>query len=81
MLKQSVVDAVAAGQFYLYQVAHVIEGIAILTGVAAGEPDNKGLYPVHSVFGRIQRKLKTFTVRGQRLKHVDREDPDGETTL
>jgi lon-related putative ATP-dependent protease len=80
MLKKSVVDAVAAGQFYLYRVAHVTEGIAILTGVEAGEPDNEGRYPAQSVFGRIQRKLKASTLRGQRLKFGDREDPDGETT-
>jgi hypothetical protein len=72
---------VAAGQFCLYQVAHVVEGIAILTDVEAGEPDSKGFYPAQSVFGCIQRKLKAFTVRGQRLKRGDREDPDGATTL
>ena len=71
MLKQSVVDAVAAGQFKLYQVAHVREGVAILTGIAAGMPDAKGIFPPDSAYGRIQRKLRTFSERNRRLKRGD----------
>ncbi len=73
MLKKQVVDAVAAGQFHLYQVARVTEGIEILTGVEAGRPDAKGNYPPASVYGRIQHKLKTFAERNRRLRQGDAE--------
>ena len=71
MLKKKVVDAVASGRFHLFQVAHVTEGIEILTGVAAGQPDDKGHFPSDSVYGRIQHKLKTFAERNRRLKQAD----------
>ena len=36
MLRADVVDAVAAGSFHVYAVAHVDEGIVLLTGLPAG---------------------------------------------
>ena len=36
MLRRDVVDAIAAGRFQVYPVAHVDEGIELLTGVQAG---------------------------------------------
>jgi len=45
MLRQDVVDAVAAGKFAVYPIATVDEGIEVLTGVPAGEPDGEGRYP------------------------------------
>ncbi|MBL0715348.1 MAG: AAA family ATPase [Desulfosarcina sp.] len=68
MLKKEVVAAVARGQFYIYQVARVSEGIEILTGVGAGTPDANGLFPAESVYGRIQHKLKTFIERNRKLR-------------
>ena len=40
MLRSDVVEAVKAGQFHVYPIAHVDEGIELLTGLPAGEPDN-----------------------------------------
>jgi predicted ATP-dependent protease len=37
MLKPEVVEAVAAGQFHIWAVGHITEGIAILTGMEAGQ--------------------------------------------
>jgi predicted ATP-dependent protease len=68
MLKNEVVDAVRAGRFHIYQVAHVTEGIQILTGRPAGSPDAAGVYPADTVYGRIQEKLRRFVERGQALK-------------
>ena len=41
VLKREVVDAVDAGRFGVYAVASVEQGIELLTGVPAGEPDEK----------------------------------------
>ena len=60
MLRQDVVNAVAEGQFALYAVKTVDEGIALLTGIEAGEIDNHGNYPVNSINGRIIARLETL---------------------
>ena len=49
MLRQDVVDAVAAGRFHVYPIATIDEGIELLTGVPAGEPDAEGRYPEGTV--------------------------------
>jgi lon-related putative ATP-dependent protease len=49
MLRSDVVQAVAEGQFHVYPVQTVDEGIELLTGVPAGEPDAEGKYPADSV--------------------------------
>ena len=38
MLRDDVIEAVAAGKFHVHPVARIEEGIEILTGVAAGQP-------------------------------------------
>jgi len=45
MLKQEVVDAVAAGEFTIFSVSTIDEGLEVLTGVPAGEEDADGVYP------------------------------------
>ncbi len=71
MLKEEVVSAVQAGQFHVYQVGNVTEGIQILTGVPAGDPDAEGVYPPDTVYGRIQNKLNIFIERSQKLKRAE----------
>ena len=57
MLRRDVVDAVAEGRFHVYPVATIDQGIEILTGLPAGEPDEEGNYPEgtfnHKVAGRL----------------------------
>ena len=68
MLKKSVIEAVRQGQFTIWQVATVEEGIEILTGQPAGRPDNKGIYPPDTLFGRVQRQLETYLKQSMKLK-------------
>jgi len=68
MLKKEVVDAVKKGQFHVYRVSTVEQGIEILTGVAAGTPDPDGNYPEASVYGKIQEKLKRYLEQSFKLK-------------
>ncbi len=63
MLRQDVLAAVAAGQFAIYAVSTIDEGIELLTGVAAGELDGDGRYPSHSINGRVVARLETFAAR------------------
>ena len=57
MLKDDVVDAVRAGKFHIHAVSTVDEGIALLTGRAAGERGPDGHFPSETVNGRIEARL------------------------
>lgn len=57
VLREDVARAIAEGQFHLYAVATVAQGIEVLTGVPAGERDASGRFPAASVFGRVERRV------------------------
>jgi len=43
--------------FHVHPVAHIEEGIEILTGVEAGSRDGRGQFSRESVFGRVNERL------------------------
>ncbi len=57
MLKQEVIEAVEVGQFHIYPVKTVDEGLELLTGLPAGERDAKGDFPKGSVNQRVEARL------------------------
>lgn len=57
MLSPEVVEAVAAGQFHVYAVSTIDEGIEILTGVPAGERNADGTYADGTVHHAAQNRL------------------------
>jgi lon-related putative ATP-dependent protease len=57
MLRHDVVEAVAAGQFQIYAVETIDQGIELLTGVPAGERNKAGNYPKGSVNYRVEARL------------------------
>ncbi|SDX19942.1 Lon protease family protein [Marinobacter mobilis] len=57
MLDAEVLQAVRERRFSIYSVSTVEEAVALLMGKQAGEPDKKGQYPKHSVYGLIQQRL------------------------
>ncbi|MEW6731786.1 MAG: ATP-binding protein [Acidobacteriota bacterium] len=57
MLRQDVVEAVAAKQFHIFPVETIDQGIEILTGIAAGERDKDGKYPKGSINYRVEARL------------------------
>jgi len=58
MLRSEVVEAADKGLFHIFPVATVDQGMSLLTGLPAGEPDPAGLYPLDSINGRIQVRLQ-----------------------
>jgi lon-related putative ATP-dependent protease len=76
MLKKNVVDAVKKGEFHIYQVSTVEEGIEILTGVAAGTPDEDGNFPEGTVYRKVQEKLKRYLERSLKLKKEFEDEGD-----
>ncbi len=63
MLKPEVVRAVAAGQFHVWAIRSVDEGIEILTGVPAGAPRKVGSFERGSVHAQVQARLDDFAMR------------------
>jgi Predicted ATP-dependent protease len=63
MLRSDVVEAVRKGQFHIWTALTIDEGIALLTGVPAGERDANGEYPPESVNGRVMARLRAFAER------------------
>jgi predicted ATP-dependent protease len=57
MLRHDVVAAVAAGQFQVYAVETIDQGMELLTGVPAGERDDTGEFPADSVNQRVEARL------------------------
>ncbi len=63
MLDAEVRSAIAAGQFHLYPVTRIEEGVEILTGVRCGQPDEGGAYPPDTALGLAAARLDAL--RGQ----------------
>jgi predicted ATP-dependent protease len=60
MLRKDVVEAVGKGQFHIYPVRTIDEGITILTGTEAGEKDENGNYPENSINDLVDKKLRSI---------------------
>ena len=60
MLRHDVVEACAAGRFSVYPIATINEGIALLTGLAAGERGVDGTFPAESINRRVEERLRSF---------------------
>lgn len=64
VLRPEVAKAIEEGQFHVWAVDTIEEGIEVLTGVSAGEPDeSNGLrksYPITTIFGMVQAQLDNF---------------------
>lgn len=58
MLREDVVEAVAAGQFQIIPVHIIDEGIALLTGREAGERGPDGTFPEGCVNALVQGRLR-----------------------
>ena len=57
MLKDEVVDSVAKGQFQIYPVSTVEQGIEILTGLSAGTLDSSGKFEAGTLFAKVDARL------------------------
>ncbi|HEX6988175.1 MAG TPA: ATP-binding protein [Bacillota bacterium] len=60
MLHPEVVEAVRDGRFHVYAVETIDQGLELLTGVPAGEPDEQGNFPPESIHGRVAARLAAF---------------------
>ncbi len=74
MLRKDVVEAVKKGQFHVYPVKTIDEGIEILTGKKAGESKADGTYPKATINYLVNKKLRDLA---EGLKHFgDKEEKE-----
>jgi hypothetical protein len=66
MLDAEVAEAVASGRFHLWAARTVDEGIALLTGLAAGARDGDEIYPPDTLHERVRRRLGTLAAQARR---------------
>jgi lon-related putative ATP-dependent protease len=67
MLHQDVVTAAAEERFRIVPIETVDQGMAFLTGLAAGDPDAEGNYPAGTVNQRIAARLDAFAAKATEL--------------
>jgi len=59
-LSDEVVESVKKGEFHIYAISNVREGIAILTGIPAGRKLKNGGFTKNSVFDLVNKKVKVL---------------------
>ena len=67
MLRRDVIDAVTKGFFAIYAVENVDQAISLLTGIPAGEVDEKGSYPEGTINDLVIERLAELTKITQSL--------------
>jgi predicted ATP-dependent protease len=58
MLREDILDAVAAGKFHIWPVAKIEQGIEILTGHAAGQKKTDGKFEEGTVFALMDERMR-----------------------
>ena len=59
-LSDYIIEAVKNGQFHIYSISSIEEGIEVLTGVPAGKKDSSGHFPSCTVNDLVYKKLKAY---------------------
>ena len=67
MLRQDVVTAATEEHFRIFPIETVDQGLALLTGVPAGEPGENGNYPAGTINHRIAARLDAFAAKAVEL--------------
>jgi lon-related putative ATP-dependent protease len=67
MLREDVVTAAAEERFHIFPIETVDQGLALLTGLPAGEPDGDGSYPAGTLNQRIAARLDAFAAKAVEL--------------
>jgi len=66
-LRQDVVAAASEERFRIFPIETVDQGLALLTGVPAGEPGEDGNYPAGTINHRIAARLDAFAAKTAEL--------------
>lgn len=76
MLRQEVVEAVKKGQFHIWSIETIEQGIEILTGMSAGTADKNGRFPKGTVYHQVAQALRKM----YRRMHAGDDKQEGKHT-
>jgi lon-related putative ATP-dependent protease len=76
MLKRDVVEAAEQGQFTIYPVDHIDQALEILTGLAAGERDERGEFPQGTVNRLVCDRLHELAESRQSFAKASKNDAE-----
>jgi lon-related putative ATP-dependent protease len=71
MLRQEIIDAVAAGKFHVYAVEHIDEAIELLTGLPAGQRGDDGKFPEGTLNYRVEQQLIEFAEKARAFRTLE----------
>lgn len=74
MLRDEVVQAVKAGQFFVQTFEDIDQAVEILTECPAGAPDAGGVYPAESINGRVMSRLQHLAQLRERFANEQGQD-------
>ncbi len=77
MLDTEVVTAAEKGQFHIYAVKTVDEGMEVITGLPMGDLRPDGTYEEGTINDRVQGKLKQMAEKARQFGRPDRRDEHG----
>ncbi|MGE0093352.1 MAG: Lon protease family protein [Alphaproteobacteria bacterium] len=72
MLREDIVAAAKKGEFRVFPIGTIDQGIEVLTGVPAGAQGKNGRYPANTINGRVQARLNAFAAAARRFAHKGR---------
>lgn len=77
MLRDDVIEAVRAGQFHLYGVDSIEEGMQLLTGIPFGTKTSDGQYLAGTIASRVLQRLRRYSELVRRYGLPFSEGPRG----
>ena len=69
-LNDEVIDAVKKGEFHIYAISTIDEGIEILTGVPAGKKDKYGKFPAGTINYLANEKLVKYAKYAEKAQNM-----------
>jgi lon-related putative ATP-dependent protease len=78
MLRQDVIDAVEDGDFHIYAVETIDQGIELLSGLPAGERDEEGNFPEETINALVEKRLIELAHKQRDFAKGERETLGGE---
>lgn len=77
MLRRDVIDAVEAGQFNIYAIETIDQGLELLMNTPAGEPSEEGDYPPDCINARVAIRIDEL-IRLHRQYAADNDEKNAE---
>ncbi|NLY39705.1 MAG: AAA family ATPase [Firmicutes bacterium] len=78
MLRDEIIDAVRQGQFHIYSISTIDEGLELLSGLPAGVLRDDGTFTPGSFHDKVLKQLQAFNeiLRGENEERENREEQE-----